>query len=390
MAEDNLGIASRTGTTVVKWLLSDLIATDPFDTEEPYTWNTPAGQEITTDQLNAFRNSAEAKSVLVDISNDNIDWDNLEVLFSIYPPPSLPEIDDQVAPISVAFSFTFDDAIGGNPQYTYSVVGQPPGITLSGLTLSGSPTSSGPFTVTITAHDEFNNTDSQSFSFTVTDTVPVLPELRDRRAQTGVLFSHTLSAAASDSVITYSISGNPAWLTISDRLISGTPATADINETGHVITYTATDADGDSDSEDFILRVGSDADTIPAFDPVDFPVILTGREGDSFSENLPNVTGGNPPITFALTNIPPGLAFSAPIRHLLGTPTQAGTFSCQYSATDIDDINLPNPSSITITVTISDDLVPTLPAIPDQTAIIGNAFSYTLPEATGRRSPPHL
>ena len=168
--------------------------------------------------------------------------------------------------------------------------------------------------------------------------------------------------------------------------MSGTPVTADINETGHVITATVTDVDGDTDSQEFTLRVGVDADTSPAFDPNDpgFPISFTGRVNDSFSEQLPSTTGGNLPITYTMTNVPPGLSFSGPIRVLTGTPSQAGTFLGLYNVTDVDG---DSTGSINTRVVIEDDLMPTLPSIPDQTTVIGEFFSYTLPAAVGGDLP---
>ena len=179
----------------LKWLLSDLVDSDGI---APYLWDAPAGQVPSQADIDTIRNSSEAKSVLVDTSDDNIDWDNLGILISVYPPPSLPEIDDQTSIISIPFTFTFTEAAGGNPQYTYIVVGQPPGITLSGLTLSGTPTVAGAYTVTVTASDERGNTDSQFFTFSVTDsTCPYCQNRATSERQVGVAFSESLRAAVS-------------------------------------------------------------------------------------------------------------------------------------------------------------------------------------------------
>ena len=54
--------------------------------------------------------------------------------------PSLPAIADQTATVGTAFSLTFNAATGGDAPLSYSVSGNPAWLTLSSLTLSGTPT----------------------------------------------------------------------------------------------------------------------------------------------------------------------------------------------------------------------------------------------------------
>ena len=173
--------------------------------------------------------------------------------------PSLPAIDDQSATVGTAFSLTFDAATSGDTPLTYTVSGNPSWLTLSGRTLSGTPTATGTHTVEVTVEDDDGDADSQSFTLTVAaaaDLMPSLPAIDDQTATVGTAFSLTFDAATSgDAPLTYTVSGNPAWLTLSTRTLSGTPTATGT----HTVIVTVTDDDGDTDTSSFTLTVSAAA-----------------------------------------------------------------------------------------------------------------------------------
>lgn len=73
-----------------------------------------------------------------------------------------------------AYSQTLS-ATGGNGSYTWSTAGSlPPGITVSsGGVVSGTPTSSGNYSFTVTATDSLGSTGSRGYAVTVNDQAPV-------------------------------------------------------------------------------------------------------------------------------------------------------------------------------------------------------------------------
>ena len=374
----NLGIAFRGDSITRKYRLSEL----SVDPTEPYLWTAPAGQEITQADVLAFRAEDSVRSILVDISNSAINWDALTLTSAAMP--SLPAIDNQVTAIGLPFSLDIEEGGGGNPPHTYSVTG-PDWLSLTGTTISGTPSitpdSTGPHTVTVSIFDANNDSVSQAFTLTVTDSTPALAALPDRRAQVGIAYSVSLPAAAGgEAPIAYSLEGNPSWLILTGRTMAGTPDA--IGE--HEITYTAADNDGDSDSQIFTLRVGTEPDTSPIFSPSDFPITISGRENTMLTHQMPAATGGNAPIAYTLTGLPAGLAFEEGPRIVRGTPTEHGTFTALYEVFDVDGHG---GGAVSISVIIAEDLMPTLPLVADQTATEGQSFSLTLPEGTGGDPP---
>ena len=49
---------------------------------------------------------------------------------------------------------------------------------------------------------------------------------------------------------------------------------------------------------------------------------------------LPQGSGGDPPLTYAVSGLPPGLSFDPGNRQVTGTPTMAGTYPVTYTVTD--------------------------------------------------------
>ena len=165
-AESNLGLAIRLDdVTTYKWRLSILVNDD---TLEPYQWDNTddAGDEVTQAVATAIAGASSIKSILVDISDDFIDWDTLQ---TVDPGPSLEDVDDQKAVYQLAYELVLPEGTGGDGTITHSVSGLPSGLsfTASTRTISGTPTATGTSTVTYTATDGNSNTDSVTFDIEV-------------------------------------------------------------------------------------------------------------------------------------------------------------------------------------------------------------------------------
>jgi hypothetical protein len=168
--------------------------------------------------------------------------------------------------MTTATGATVDYQVQGDDTCTgtlsYSASGLPTGLSINSSTgvISGTASTAGTYSVTLTGTDSTGPSGSASFTWTVgsgaTDTVTVT----NPGSQTGTVgTAASLQIAATDSAsgqtLTYSASGLPAGLSISSStgLISGTPTAAGTDD----VSVTATDTTGASGSASFTWTVSS-------------------------------------------------------------------------------------------------------------------------------------
>jgi hypothetical protein len=142
----------------------------------------------------------------------------------------------------------------------YSATGLPPGLSIgsaSGL-ISGTPTTAGTYSVTVTADDTTGASGSASFSWTVSAAVKNTVTVTDPGTQAGnvgtaVSLQISANDSASGQTVTYSATGLPAGLSINSGtgLISGTPTT----KATYTVKVTVTDTTGASGSASFSWRI---------------------------------------------------------------------------------------------------------------------------------------
>jgi hypothetical protein len=144
---------------------------------------------------------------------------------------------------------------------TYSAAGLSAGLSVNSSTglISGTPTTAGTSTVTVTAMDTTGASGSASFSWTVNpaggNTVTVTnPGGQTSTVGTAVSLQMQASDSASGQTLTYTASGLPAGLSIgSSGLVTGTPTTASTS----TATVTATDSTGAIGSTAFSWTVNT-------------------------------------------------------------------------------------------------------------------------------------
>ena len=175
-------------------------------------------------------------------------------------------IPGQMATAGQPFSYivpanTFSDPENGTLTLTAS--GLPAGITFSAGTFSGTPTTAGVSSVTVTATDPGNLFVSTTFSLTVnpapaTNLPPTVANaIPNQTAIDGQLFSYTIPANTfsdpNGDVLTLTASGLPSGITFTNGVLSGTPSATSVS----TITITATDPGSLSVSTSFTLSVNS-------------------------------------------------------------------------------------------------------------------------------------
>ena len=235
---------------------------------------------------------------------------------------------------AVAYSQTIT-ASGGAATYVFAVTAGslPPGITLaSGGALSGTSNQVGSYSFTVTATDDFGQTGSQAYTFTIAaPALTLAPVAGTFSAPYNTAFSQTFTASGGSASFTYALSGAlPTGVGFTAGVLSGTPT-----EPGsYPITVTATDGlltgvgAPFSVSENYTIDVG--AATITAT-----PLVLaSGTVGVGYADGL-TASGGADPYAFALAsgNLPAGVVLNAD-GSLSGNPTEAGTFALTVDITD--------------------------------------------------------
>lgn len=232
----------------------------------------------------------------------------------------------------------------------------PTGLTLNSSTgvVSGTPTTSGTYTFTVTAQDALNNTGTQTFVLTIAAApAPSITNGSLPVGSVGTAYAGVLLASGGATPYSWSITSGalPAGLSLSSSsgVISGTPTTAGSSS----VTLKVTDNLGSNTSQSYTLTVT--AAPSPSITTGSLP---TGMVGLAYSGYL-IASGGTNPYTWTVTSgsLPAGLSLSSTTGVVSGTPTAAGSSSFSVKVTDANaafatqsyTINVTSPPSPTIT-----------------------------------------
>ena len=165
------------------------------------------------------------------------------------------------------------------------------------------------------------------------------------------------TATGGSGAITYSLSPTlPTGVTFnaSTRVLSGNPTG---RFTSATFTYTATDADGNTDELTFTIVVTASAIT--------FDSSIANQSwtvGTAVNLTLPTASGGVGAFTYSLTPaLPAGVTFTAGTRLLAGTPTGAvASATYTYTATDAESVAATRTFTIVVAAAAVSDAVFTI------------------------------
>ncbi len=251
------------------------------------------------------------------------------------------------------------EATGGTAPLIYALTDPPAGLAFNptSRTLSGTPTAAASTVLTYTVTDTNDATASQTFTVTVNDGL-VLTTAGDQGYTLGTTITELELPAATGGTapLTYALTNLPDGLRFDagTRTLSGTPGTAATTE----LTYTVTDANGATATADFTVTVNAGLVLTPPDDQFyTLGTLIAALE-------LPPATGGTALLTYALTNLPDGLAFDAGTRTLSGTPGTAASTELTYTVTDANGAT----TSQTFMVTVNDSLALSAPPAQSYTA----------------------
>jgi len=284
----------------------------------------------------------------------------------------------------VSYSPVTFTATGGTGTVTVSESGPPPsGMTFSNGTLSGTPTVTGSYPITIGAVDSEGDEGSENLTLVINcPTITVSPSTLANGVVGTVYPAVTFSETGGVGAITFSETGLPTGIgmTFAGGLLSGTPTTA---ESALSITVNATDSNGCPGSVTDTLTINSsttspvsvtDNETITVTDTVTFPDVadsetITVTDGvtvtpligitapvASFSTSslgFGTVAAGTTGTqTITVSNVgegQPGLLLSSATIPS-GTPFSIGTITCSNGASSFST-TLPSGGACLVPIT---------------------------------------
>jgi hypothetical protein len=294
-------------------------------------------------------------------------------------PPKLalttPPLSNVILGASLSIQFT---ATGGVPPYTFVEFGTLPpgtGFSTSGA-LTGTPTTLGTYQFQVFVDDTTSASASQTFSITIVE--PGLVITTAAPLASGVIgspYSTTFAAAGGRPPYLWSAKGLPSGLVLANTtgLLTGIP-TQDGVFTVAVTVTDSTVAGAFSTTRNFSLTINP---ITLAFTNAPPP---NGTVGAAYTAIL-STTGGDAPVNFTATGLPPGITLSA-TGSLTGIPTTAGSYTVVIGATDANGL----AARTTYSVIIAPQLVITTASIGSAT--LGSGFSAKLAASGG--TPPYI
>ncbi len=241
-------------------------------------------------------------------------------------------------------------ASGGVSPYAWSIVAgtgsPPPGLSMTGSTISGTPTATGSFKFTLRVTDYTQQSTTQPCAITINPGLTITSACPMPAASAGTPYSYSLTATGGMTPYFWSISAGalPPGLGIAGSAISGTPTTAGT----YNFTLRVTDYLQQSATKACAITVGSGL-TITTACP-----LPTGTVGVPYS--LPfTATGGVTPYNWSIVDSfpPPGLSMTSFSGVLSGTPTTAGTFNFIVRVADYTQQSATKACSVAITTVSS-------------------------------------
>jgi uncharacterized protein (TIGR03437 family) len=264
-------------------------------------------------------------------------------------------------------------AVGGTPPYMFAGSGTPPaGITVNGATVSGTPTQTGPFSVSITVTDSAKASGTASVTYTVV--APTAPPLQVTGANLGTIalggsVSGSVTVSGGTPPYTFATVGAvPQGINVNGATVSGTPT-----QTGaYSVGVTVTDSAKVSGTASVTFSVfGLAATSLPP-----------GTTYSPYSTSVP-VNGGTAPFTFSISGLPQGLTANSSSGLIQGTVTSTVTANVSVTVTDASGISASGTLSLTFTA-------PKPLSVPTQTLTAGQiSVSYSQPVSASGGAPPY-
>ena len=265
-------------------------------------------------------------------------------------------------------------ASGGLDPYTWTVQASilPPGLQLSaGGVLSGTPTSTGNYSITLRATDANGKYGSQSYTLTISTSGVTTTSLPS--GVKGIPYQNTvLSATGGNTPYSWATASGklPNGISLSSAgLVSGTPSAAGYQE----FTVKATSANGQRFSQTLAINT-----VMPL--TVSSSALPMGTIGRSYKTSMA-ASGGKAPYQWKLVaGAPPSVIGVDSTGNVVGTPTVTGSYGFTVQVSDASGQQATGQTSIAITGPLS------ITSAPLPNGKVGTSYS-AIAGATGGLAP---
>ena len=284
----------------------------------------------------------------------------------------------------VAYSAQINSATGGIAPYRYAVTSGelPYGLTMSSTgAITGTPTTGRLFSFVVTASDSNPGgarVVQQSYSINIVNTPPVVNPVTVNVAYGAGLTPVPLNITGTANSVTVVTPPTNGRAVVDRMTISYIPDTGFAGSDS--FTYIASNNGANSAPALVTISVANPAITITAGGP------LTATVGSAFNETF-TFNGGTQPFTnYQVTGLPAGMqagSSGANTIAIIGTPTNAGSFTLTVSATDASTGAGPFGASQTFNLVVAGPTLTLTPGAGTLAAPYNASFSQTFTASGG-------
>ena len=293
------------------------------------------------------------------------------------PDPSITTASVPGTEVGVAYNQTLQST-GGTAPISWAVTSGslPAGLSLTGSSgaITGTPTTAGSATFTVTATDADHVGTTRTYTLGV-QADPTITTPTVAAGDSGSAYSQSLGSAGGTGTLTWAVASGslPQGLTLdtSTGAITGTIAPTATSQT---FTVRLTDADGKTSTQTYTITVNG----APSVSTSSLP----GGDTSAAYHQTVTTAGGTGPYTYAVTtgSLPPGLTLDPTTGVISGTPAATGSTTFTVTSTDADG----RTASASLIVVVSGPPSVTTPSLVG--ADNGTAYSQTL-AGTGGTGP---